>query len=103
MQPRHRSWCQPAVCGFVARSGGDAVVTYLSMAGVDQLNSLPCQVYSALFTRCLDHCRVAEEQHAANINGRSEVWNIEGRVEYVWGEKSGSFFFVRGKAERRRK
>lgn len=34
--------------------------SYLSMASIDQLNSLPCQVCSALFARCLDHCRVAE-------------------------------------------
>lgn len=75
--------------------GGDAVGTYLSMAGVDQLNSLPCQVYSTPFTRCLDHCRVAEEQHAAEINGRSEirVVEVESSTFGGGGKRAGAFFF----------
>lgn len=66
---------------------------YLSVASIDQLNSLPCQMYSALFASCLDHCRVAEEQHAAaNKFRRSrlrvcEDWNGKERKARVVFQK----------------
>ena len=43
----------------------DNSITYLTVTRVKQLDSLPCQVNSALFARCLNHCRDAGEQHAA--------------------------------------
>lgn len=63
------------------------------MTGVDQLNSLSCQVYSAFFTRCLDHCRVAEEQHTAGNKGGPKFTVVEEIVEDVRDKKkmSGSF------------
>lgn len=43
-------------------------ITHLAMTGVDQLDSLPCQVNSALFACCLDHSRDAENQHQKTNN-----------------------------------
>lgn len=75
------------------------------MAGIGQLNSLPCQVYGALVARCLDHCRVAEEQHAAENNGKPKLRILEEIIEMCLGaKKKGGSFFVResgGAGERR--
>lgn len=74
------------------------------MAGIGQLNSLPCQVYSALLARCLDHCRVAEGQHAAENDGRPELRILEEMIEMCLGAKKSKgreLFFVMGERRRR--
>lgn len=76
--------------------GVDNSTTYLAVASVKQLDSLPCQVNSALFARCLNHCRDAGVQHAAGADGKIRV--LDGVVSsrrVVGGKRkpAGALFF----------